>query len=94
MKLVGASWAFIRWPFIRRALFEGLLSAVVADGILAGGLYALYMFEPQIALIVDWKVAAVTAGSVLLLGLFITTFCSYLSVNKFLRMKAGDLYKV
>lgn len=94
MKLVGASWAFIRWPFIRRALFEGLLSAIVADGILAGGLYALYMFEPQIALIVDWKVAAVTAGSVLLLGLFITTFCSYLSVNKFLRMKAGDLYKV
>ena len=94
MKLVGASWAFIRWPFIRRALFEGLLSAVVADGILAGGLYALYMFEPQIALIVDWKVAAVTAGSVLLLGLFITTFCSYSSVNKFLRMKAGDLYKV
>ena len=94
MKLVGASWAFIRWPFIRRALFEGLLSAIVADCVLAGGLYALYMFEPQIALIVDWKVAAVTAGSVLLLGLFITTFCSYLSVNKFLRMKAGDLYKV
>lgn len=94
MKLVGASWSFIRWPFIKRAIFEGLVAAVVADGVLAAGIYALYTLEPDILVVVDWKVMTITGGAVLLFGLIITTFCSYLSVNKFLRMSAGDLYKI
>lgn len=94
MKLVGASWSFIRWPFIKRAIFEGLVAAVVADEVLAAGIYALYTLEPDILVVVDWKVMTITGGAVLLFGLIITTFCSYLSVNKFLRMSAGDLYKI
>ena len=94
MKLVGASWAFIRWPFIKRALAQGLVSALLADGVLAAGLYCLYVYEPDILLVVDVPVMAVTGCAVLLSGLLITTFCSYLSVNKFLRMTAGDLYKI
>lgn len=94
MKLVGASWSFIRWPFIKRALLEGLVAAFIADCVLAGGIYALYNFESGILVVVDWFVMAITAGCVLLCGLIITTVCSYLSVNKFLKMTAGDLYKI
>lgn len=94
MKLVGASWGFIRWPFIKRALNLGFFAAVLADAVLAGGVYALYVFEPDILVVVDWFVMSVTAGCVLLFGLLLTTMCSYLSVNRFLRMKAGDLYKI
>lgn len=94
MKLVGASWGFIRWPFIKRALGEGLAAAIIADGVLAGCLYGLYTYEPGIIVVVDWIVMSITAGSVLILGLLITTFCSYLSVNKFLKMRAGDLYNI
>lgn len=94
MKLVGASWGFIRWPFIKRALLEGLVAAIIADGVLAGCLYGLYTYEPGIIVVVDWIVMSITAGSVLILGLLITTFCSYLSVNKFLKMRAGDLYNI
>lgn len=94
MKLVGASWGFIRWPFIKRALGEGFAAALIADGVLAACLYGLYTFEPGILLVVDWMVIAITAGSVLLLGLLLTTLCSYFSVNKFLKMKAGDLYNI
>lgn len=94
MKLVGASWGFIRWPFIKRALGEGFAAALLADGVLAGCLYGLYTYTPDILLVVDWVVLAVTAGSVLLFGLLLTTICSYLSVNKFLKMTAGDLYKI
>lgn len=94
MKLVGASWNFIRWPFIKRALGEGLVAAVIADGVLAGCLYGLYTYTPDIQLVVDWVVVAITAGSVFLFGLLLTTICSFLSVNKFLKMTAGDLYKI
>lgn len=94
MKLVGASWGFIRWPFIRLALLEGLTAAIVADIALAGCIYGLYTFEPGILVVVDWLVMTITGVSVLLFGLLITTFCSYISVNKFLKMTAGDLYKI
>lgn len=94
MKLVGASWGFIRWPFIKRALGEGLVAAVLAECVLAGCLYGLFTFEPGIVVVVDWIVIAITAGSVLLCGLLITTICSYLSANKFLKMRAGDLYNI
>lgn len=94
MKLVGASWGFIRAPFLRRAVGLGFLAALIADAALAGGVYALYVYEPDVLVVLTWQVMAVTGGSVLLFGLLITLFCSWLSVNKFLRMKAGDLYKI
>ena len=76
MKLVGASWGFIRRPFIWRAIAIGLVAAIIAILVLGGGVYAWYTKSPDILILI------------------ITTFCSYVSVNKFLKMKAGDLYKV
>ena len=75
-------------------MWQGLLAAVLADAVLAGGVYALYMYEPDVLVVLTWQVMAITGVSVLLFGLLITLFCSWLSVNKFLRMKAGDLYKI
>ena len=94
MKLVGASWGFIRRPFLGNAVGIGLLAALLADGVLAGGVYALYTYEPGVLTVVTWQVLAVTGGSVFLFGLLITLFCAGVAVNKFLRMKAGDLYKI
>lgn len=94
MKLVGASWGFIRAPFLRSAIGLGLLAALIADGVLAAGIYSLYVYEPDVLVVLTWQVIAITGGAVLLFGLLITLFCSWLSVNKFLRMKAGDLYKI
>ena len=94
MKLVGASWGFIRAPFLRSAIGLGLLAALIADGVLAAGVYLLYIYEPDVLVVLTWQVMAITGGAVLLFGLLITLFCAWLSVNKFLRMKAGDLYKI
>ena len=94
MKLVGASWGFIRFPFIKGAIGQGLLSAFIALMVLGSGMYGLYCYEPDMTIVIDWQVLAITSASVLLSGVLITTFCAWLSVNKFLRMKAGDLYKI
>lgn len=92
MKLVGASWGFIRRPYIRNAVLAGLIAAVLACLALGGGLYALCYYEPDVQTVLTWDVLAITAGAVFLSGIVITAFCAIISVNKFLKMKAGDLY--
>lgn len=94
MKLVGASWGFIRKPFLGNAIGIGLLAAVIANLVLAAGIYALYTYEPGVLTVITWQVMAVTGGSVFIFGIVITLLCACVSVNKFLRMKAGDLYKI
>ena len=94
MKLVGASWGFIRGPFVRQAMSLGVLAAVIACAVLGGFVYALYRYEPEIIEVLTWRELAIAAGAVLLFGLLITAICAGISVNKFLRMKAGELYKI
>jgi cell division transport system permease protein len=94
MKLVGASWSFIRRPFMRDSITVGLLAALLACGVLGGAVYALWQYEPNILNIITTEVLIITGVSVFLFGLFITSLCSYISVNRFLRMTAGELYKI
>ena len=94
MKLVGASWGFIRRPFMRQAVAVGIIAALLAIAVLGGGVYALYTFEPNILNIITWKELVITAVAVLLFGLIITVFCTWYSVNRFLKMTAGDLYRI
>lgn len=94
MKLVGASWSFIRKPFISMAVLEGLLAGIIADAVLAGCVYALFSYEPGTMTVVTWEVLAITGGAVLLFGVLISTACVYFSVNHYLTMPAKRLYKV
>jgi cell division transport system permease protein len=94
MKLVGASWGFIRRPFLLRNFWIGVLAAIVADGMLWGAAYWLVMYEPDLIRIITPDVMLVVSASVLLFGVCITWFCAYLSINKYLRMKAGTLYYI
>jgi cell division transport system permease protein len=94
MKLVGASWAFIRKPFMRQALLVGVVAAIFAIIALGGLVYGAYYYEPNILTVITWRELTITAVAVLLFGIIITATCSYISVNKFLRMSAGELYKI
>ena len=94
MKLVGASWSFIRGPFVRQAVFIGLMASVLACIVLGGVVYLWHLHQPEITTVVNLQVLLITAGVVFLFGIAITAFCSGISVNKFLRMKAGELYKI
>ena len=94
MKLVGASWGFIRRPFMKQGMLVGILAALIAIAVLGGGIYALYYYEPNILMIITWRELVITALAVLVFGLVITLTCSYISVNRFLRMPPGELYKI
>ena len=94
MKLVGASWGFIRRPFVWRSVTVGIVAALLAVIVLGCFVYALYTYEPEILTVVTPEVMAITALAVFLFGIIITAICASLSVNKFLKMKAGELYKI
>ncbi|MDO5446283.1 MAG: permease-like cell division protein FtsX [Prevotellaceae bacterium] len=94
MKLVGASYGYIRKPFMWRMFLVGIISSIFACIILAGGIYALFSFEPEVKEIISVEVMVLMAASVFVLGLVISLACGFFSVNRFLRMKASDLYKI
>ncbi len=94
MKLVGASWGFIRWPFVRNGLGVGILSAIIADAILAGCIYVMFTYEPNMLTIVTWEVLIITGSVVIIFGILLTWICTHVSVNRFLKMKASQLYNI
>lgn len=92
MKLVGASWNFIRRPFMAQSFVLGVVSALLADSILFGSLCWLYEFEPQIANIIDLRAVVMVFGAVMVFGIVITAVCTLVSVNKYLKMRSNELY--
>ena len=94
MKLVGASWSFIRRPFLVRNVWIGVLAGIMADAILLGMAYMLVKYEPQLIEIITPNALLVVMVSVFVFGLAITFFCAYISINKYLRMKASALYYI
>ena len=94
MKLVGASWGFIRRPFLMRNLGIGITSGILANGIIGGGIYMLLTHEPQLAHLFTTQTLTIVGGAVMAFGVLITLLCAYASINRFLRMKAGDLYYI
>ena len=94
MKLVGASWGFIRKPFLIRNLWIGILAALIADTLLITMAYMLVKYEPQLIEIITAKTMLIVMLSVLVFGVLITWLCAYISINKYLRMKASTLYYI
>ena len=94
MKLVGASWGFIRRPFLLRNMWIGILAGLLADAILMAMASMLVKYEPELIEIVTPQTMLIVMTSVFMFGLAITSFCAYISINKYLRMKASALYYI
>ena len=94
MKLVGASWSFIRRPFLVRNFWIGCLSAVLADGalwLLSGWLVT---YVEGLSAVITLQMLLLVSAVVLIAGICITWLCALLSINRFLRMKADALYHI
>ena len=92
MKLVGASWGFIRRPFLMRNLWVGILAATLADALLMGMAYLAVGYEPDLLAIITPETLLMVVVSVLFFGITITLLCAWISINKYLRMKVNELY--
>lgn len=96
MKLVGASWSFIRRPFIVQALRIGIVAAIIACGLLGGMIYYL-QFEAgagdiYINQLITPEVWIYTLGVIVVCGICLTAWSAYLSVNHHLSLRGGEVY--
>ncbi len=94
MKLVGATASFIRKPFLRRNLVVGIIAAFLAIIMLITTLWYLSKKVDGLFDLLDYYSLAIVFGLVIILGILITFFATYFSVNKYIRMKGDSLYNI
>ena len=92
MQLVGATRWFISKPFIIRSIVNGLLSSGLAIILLSVlGFYANRLM-PELSSLIQASDVVLLFGVVILIGLVISTWSTYQSVTKYLKLKLDELY--
>ena len=94
MRLVGATPGFIRRPFVRQNLWNGLVSAFIALVLLVWGAYYLVSLYPVMGKMMTWQNGVALAGTVLLFGIIISVWSAVVTVNKYMRMDMNKLYRI
>ncbi|MCR5072129.1 MAG: permease-like cell division protein FtsX [Bacteroidales bacterium] len=92
MKLVGATRGFIRAPFVRAAVLQGLASSVLAVGMLWALLAALRRSFPELASIVDLQQLLIVCGIVVACGVLLCVISTWMVVNRLVATPKDDLY--
>ena len=92
MKIVGATNAFVRWPFVVEGIVLGLTSAIIA-GLLQFGIYSLlvkavsgFSYVQLITLLPYRQLALLVSLAYLGIGLLVGVFGSLITIRKFLRV--------
>lgn len=93
MKLVGASWSFIRRPFLMRSLWMALVAAIVADGLLLIGVHTVLNYDPVLEQLITTENVVIMLLSVMMMGIFIMLVCTYLSVNHFIKLSEHQMWE-
>lgn len=92
MKLVGATWGFIRRPFLLHNMWIGFVAGLIANTLLGTAIYMIQQRSPEFASLLPVRELAIVGAAVIAFGIVICTMCAFLSVNRFLRMRNNDLY--
>ena len=92
MQLVGATSGHIRKPFLKQALFQGIVSAIVGLALLLTLFYALNNILETFQISYTLTSFIILITSLIAIGVFITLISTWFALNKYLRMKLDDLY--
>lgn len=92
MKLVGATNAFIRRPFLARSAAHGLYAAILANGLMFGLIYTVQKEFADLFGFHDLQTIGLLFLSIVILGIIINWISTFFAVSRYLRMKTDDLY--
>ncbi len=92
MQLVGATEWFIIRPYIGKFALIGVISGVLATGLLGLGLWYFFSIFPDFRVLFDLKQYILLLGILILAGVFIVAISTWFSTRRYLRMKIDQLY--
>jgi len=92
MKLVGAQNSFIRKPFVITGLRQGIIAGLIGILLMMLTLFAVQKEMPELLQLQDFKTVIIIFSLLFVFGIFISTFVTHFSVNKYLRIKEEKLY--
>lgn len=92
MKLVGATGAYIRRPFLAAGAITGVVAAAIAIALLAGLRAYISSLDPAAASLVSWRLMALIFAGLLVAGVLICTLASMLATNRYLRASYDEMF--
>ena len=92
MRLVGATKAFIRGPFLVQSVFQGLFSAFISIIVLVAILFVIRREFMQLFSIFRLESLLVVMGMVIVSGVLICFVSTWLVVGKLVSLKKDELY--
>lgn len=94
MRLVGATPAFIRRPFVRYNIVSGFLAGILAIILLTVTLY--YLRQEMIGLhqILPLEGVLIVYVLLLVIGILLSITAAFFAVNRYLRMERGKMYYI
>ncbi len=92
MQMVGATKSFIRKPFIWRSIRLGVIGAVLAVLALCGVLFYVNENFPKLEILQDQIMTGAVLLGVIVVGILITWFSTFIATQRFLNLRTDDLY--
>lgn len=92
MHLVGATAAFIRKPFLTRAVFIGCIAGTLANLLLILLLHTVNKQIEALARLQEPHQIFILLGLLFVLGILISFISTYRAINKYLNMSLDNLY--
>ncbi len=92
MQLVGAKPFFICKPFIQNSVWFGFFGSMFANLILLAALYFLQKEVGGLVILMNKELIIVMVVFVMVCGILLSLFSSWMSVTKYLNKDVNDLY--
>lgn len=92
MQLVGAQHTMIRRPFLYKSLYQGILSAIIAIGLLMGTMIIAERQLEGLFSLKDYRISGILFSLVIFIGILLALISTSLAVNRYLSMTTDELY--
>lgn len=92
MQMVGATKSFIRAPFIYTNIVLGIISSVLASGLLYACLFYTNTLLPDLQLLKNQQIILIVFSGIFIGGIFICWISTFFATQRLLNLHTDELY--